>query len=230
MYLTGADYSKTFRTLSEIAITDENEKYLIDKILLSCASVKSMKHIYRKRETSTPEFVYLFYFFNVLITYSMGHFRAITRSLWILQTRPDLIDKYAKKADDATSWLNSRKIVEDVESLTDDIKRQKDTSLWKEWLFEYKKRLEIETMSSQERLNKMKIVNPRFILKNYILQNVIKEAEKGNFEDVETVLELISHPFKENPHQFCKNRSLAEKYISLYDEGRPVTELRRKIT
>lgn len=58
MYLTGADYSKTFRTLSEFSMTmGQDEKTFIPRILSSCASVRSMGHIYRKRETSTAGLV-----------------------------------------------------------------------------------------------------------------------------------------------------------------------------
>lgn len=150
--------------------------------------------------------------------------------MWILQTRPDLVDKYVKKADEATLWLNSRRMVDDVKTMTDDTKSQRDSFLWKEWISKYKKRLRLDTLSPQDQQSLMKSMNPRFILKNYILQNVIQEAEKGNYDDVKTVLELVSHPFEDNPDQFCSNRSLAEKYLSLYDKGRPATELRRKIT
>ncbi|CAD5113529.1 DgyrCDS2691 [Dimorphilus gyrociliatus] len=212
MYITGADYSKTFRILCEISASSskDEEVNLIDRILSLCADSTTMKHIYRKKETSSSE--------------------AIVRSMWILQTRPDLVDKYVKKAEQATLQLNNRQIVRDVHNIANDSKKQRDLIMWKEWVSNYRERLKSETVSSEERSILMKNINPRFILKNYILQRVIEETEKGNYDDVNTVLELISHPYDDYPHNFCSNKSLGQKYVALYDKGRPRIELKRKIT
>ena len=48
------------------------------------------------------------------------------------------------------------------------------------WLVRYDERLGLETLSDSERSLKMKATNPKFVLKNYIAQEVIKDVEAGN--------------------------------------------------
>ncbi len=40
----------------------------------------------------------------------------------------------------------------------------------------------------------------RFILRNYIAQNAIEAAEKGDFSEVRRVLRLLENPFSETAH------------------------------
>ena len=40
--------------------------------------------------------------------------------------------------------------------------------------------------------------NPKFILRNYLAQKAIEEAEKGNYSDLEILLEVLKKPFEEN--------------------------------
>lgn len=39
------------------------------------------------------------------------------------------------------------------------------------------------------------IIFPRFILRNYIAQNAIEAAEKGDYTEVRRVLKLLENPF-----------------------------------
>ena len=66
------------------------------------------------------------------------------------------------------------------------------------WLDDYQKRIEIEIFSNEERMIQMKSINPKYVLKNYILQDVIKEAEHGNFELLNDMLEIAKNPFGEH--------------------------------
>ncbi|MDX9742689.1 MAG: YdiU family protein [Arcobacteraceae bacterium] len=66
------------------------------------------------------------------------------------------------------------------------------------WLDGYQKRVEVEVISKAERLAKMRKINPKYVLKNYILQDVIKEAENGNFELLNDMLEIAKNPYGEH--------------------------------
>lgn len=44
----------------------------------------------------------------------------------------------------------------------------------------------------------MNTTNPRFILRNYIAQNAIDAAEKGDFSEVRRVLEILQTPYSED--------------------------------
>jgi uncharacterized protein YdiU (UPF0061 family) len=42
-------------------------------------------------------------------------------------------------------------------------------------------------------------VNPRYILRNYLLQQAIDKAESGDFSEVNNLFSLLQRPFDENP-------------------------------
>ncbi len=66
-----------------------------------------------------------------------------------------------------------------------------------EWLDAYDKRLEDE--KAQNRNEKMLGVNPKYVLKNYILQEAIEKAESGDNSLVNELLKLAQNPFDEHP-------------------------------
>lgn len=67
------------------------------------------------------------------------------------------------------------------------------------WLEKYKHRLLLEKDETAVRLQKMKAVNPKFILRNYLAQQAIKAAEAGDNSELETLFEILKHPFDEQP-------------------------------
>ena len=67
------------------------------------------------------------------------------------------------------------------------------------WLKLYDKRLKDETLHQEERQVKMLQTNPKYILKNYMLEKAIVLAEAGDFTMVETLMHIAAHPFDELP-------------------------------
>jgi uncharacterized protein YdiU (UPF0061 family) len=45
----------------------------------------------------------------------------------------------------------------------------------------------------------MLLTNPKYILKNYMLQEAIESAQKGDFSMVETLLHIAQNPYDEMP-------------------------------
>lgn len=68
-----------------------------------------------------------------------------------------------------------------------------------EWLKLYDKRLEEESRLSGQRQEAMLQTNPKYILKNYMLQEAIESAQKGDFSMVETLLHIAQNPYDEMP-------------------------------
>ena len=68
-----------------------------------------------------------------------------------------------------------------------------------EWLDAYDERLKLETRSTQERLEAMQKTNPKYVLKNYMLQEAIEKADEGDFSGVEDLMILAENPFDEHP-------------------------------
>ncbi|MDP3265461.1 MAG: YdiU family protein [Sulfuricurvum sp.] len=68
-----------------------------------------------------------------------------------------------------------------------------------DWLDIYDECLQINTSSVHERHAKMLACNPKYVLKNYILQEAIDLAEKDDFSLVNGLLKLAQSPYDEHP-------------------------------
>lgn len=67
------------------------------------------------------------------------------------------------------------------------------------WLHTYFKRQEDESISKEERLAKMRKINPKYILRNYMLQDAIDSAENGDFTLVNDFLKIAHNPYGDFP-------------------------------
>ena len=72
-----------------------------------------------------------------------------------------------------------------------------DDSL-KSWSQKFKERHDIEIADIDSRITQMNEMNPKFILRNYMLQNAIDQAEEGSYKEIDILMELITKPFEEN--------------------------------
>lgn len=71
--------------------------------------------------------------------------------------------------------------------------------LWVEWLRKYQKRLHNEELDDEKRKQKMNVLNPKYVLRNYMAQLVIDEAEKGEYTLLNEIYELLKNPYDEQP-------------------------------
>ncbi len=67
------------------------------------------------------------------------------------------------------------------------------------WLDRYEMRLEKERIPRHERHRMMQKTNPKYVLKNYILQEAIDAAEQGDYRLVNDLLDIAHDPFAEHP-------------------------------
>ncbi|MEA1983040.1 MAG: protein adenylyltransferase SelO family protein, partial [Campylobacterota bacterium] len=67
------------------------------------------------------------------------------------------------------------------------------------WLEVYDARLQQETLSHTKRHEAMLKSNPKYVLKNHMLQKAITLAQKGDYSMVETLLYVGAHPYDELP-------------------------------
>lgn len=80
------------------------------------------------------------------------------------------------------------------------------------WLDMYDDRLSKETRTQSERQKEMLKTNPKYVLKNYMLEKTINLAMRGDFSMVETLLHLAAHPFDELPEFEHLAKETPEEY------------------
>lgn len=68
-----------------------------------------------------------------------------------------------------------------------------------EWCDRYDERLNFNTSSEEERHANMLRSNPKYVLKNYILQEAIDAAENDDFTLVNDLLKIAQNPYDEHP-------------------------------
>ena len=74
-----------------------------------------------------------------------------------------------------------------------------DREAYAAWEQRYQARLATEKRLPEERAAAMRAVNPKYILRNYLAQNAIEKAETGDFSEVERLLDILRHPYDEQP-------------------------------
>lgn len=75
-----------------------------------------------------------------------------------------------------------------------------ETPAFKEWAAAYKRRLVSEGSVDAERKEAMSSVNPKYILRNYLAERAIRNAEdEGDYSEIERLRILLKNPFSEQP-------------------------------
>ncbi len=80
------------------------------------------------------------------------------------------------------------------QELEGDIEQQ-----WTAWFESYDLRLKKELGSYEDRKKLMNSVNPKYVLRNYMSQLAIDAANKGDYELIDELFELLKQPYAEQP-------------------------------
>ena len=79
----------------------------------------------------------------------------------------------------------------------------------------YVRLIEREDPNINTRKEKMDLINPKFILRNYLLQNATEKALKeSDFSEVERLRILLEDPYKDRPELFSQYGIEAEYYAA----------------
>jgi len=70
---------------------------------------------------------------------------------------------------------------------------------WQDWFEKYIARINEETQSDRERKEQMDKVNPKYVLRNYMAQLCIDDADKGNYSLLNELFEMLKRPYDEQP-------------------------------
>ena len=181
MQRTYADFTNTFRNLNMLFTPgmegfEASKTACLDKILTQCFTVDELKKL------KTPKM----------------DTRQLQLILQLMQQSPQFADeRMVSKVKSELEKINSHQELEEIDQ---EQKREEDLSLWSAWLEKYTQRLSIEVGSDATKANSERIVvmnrsNPVVVLRNYVAQAAIEAAEKGDYSEVNRVLELLKHPY-----------------------------------
>jgi len=67
------------------------------------------------------------------------------------------------------------------------------------WLTRYRGRVETEARPWQERVSSMLATNPLYVLRNYLAQRVIEATQKGDFSEIERMMQILRDPYVAQP-------------------------------
>ena len=78
----------------------------------------------------------------------------------------------------------------------------------KQWLKMYGQRIQSDQRLHTERLNQMNMVNPLYVLRNYLAQLAIDKAEQGDYSGIHELLDVLRDPYTEQTgkEQFSTKR------------------------
>ena len=68
---------------------------------------------------------------------------------------------------------------------------------WTTWFMQYGNRLAEEQLTDEERKTEMNKVNPKYVLRNYIAQLAIDDADKGDYKLIDELFNLLKKPYDE---------------------------------
>jgi uncharacterized protein YdiU (UPF0061 family) len=115
--------------------------------------------------------------------------------LYMMGTSPETLVKEIKKYEEFEKYQVG---------FTEEGKAASDASAWHEWISQYRARVQTigagrsteEIMAlNEERLRTIKGNSPKYVLRNYIAQEAIAKAEKGDFSEVDALLKRFHDPY-----------------------------------
>jgi uncharacterized protein YdiU (UPF0061 family) len=123
---------------------------------------------------------------------------ALMQSLHTLLTQADV---------DMTLWFRGLSDIDpDAPTLApvddafyDAAKRREAEPALDEWLKRYAARLATDPQAVAQRRENMRSVNPRYVLRNYLVQNAIDQAQAGDAGGIQELLDVMRHPYEDQP-------------------------------
>jgi len=105
-----------------------------------------------------------------------------------------------KLIEDFLSWMqkNKKDYTITFRDFTKDPDALFDDAEGKTWYEQYQRRLSLEQTSPEKRKKMMGQANPKFVLRNYLAQEAIQDAEKSDFTKLKNLLKVLKNPYDEN--------------------------------
>ena len=187
MTSSSADWTNVFRSFVHLRVDKkmDNLEEILEYILTQCAP---LSQLLERSKPRIPES-------NLIALHQFATTQPM--ALRRMGVDPEMIFNEWKK----------REVYQTLSILTQETLDTKNMNMWRTFLTSYVSliRKEIEELSEEEvmtwqmdRKKLLKSNNPKYILRNWIAQKAIDEAEEGNFDEARNVLKLLTDPFALN--------------------------------
>ncbi|ETO67869.1 hypothetical protein F442_15108 [Phytophthora nicotianae P10297] len=181
LMFTGADFTCTFRYLSELDAFDtgDSRQLVLNKLTGVSETLAQQK---RKLELESGGVTDSQYDMIVML---LKENPARARQYGIT---PALVDQ----------MRTNREAKKLLDSTTDEERMDSICATWEDWIDVYISRIkEGDAENDAERRRRMLEVNPLFVLRNHVAQKAIDLAHEGDYDGVQHIFELITNPFEE---------------------------------
>ncbi|RLN86111.1 hypothetical protein BBJ28_00017481 [Nothophytophthora sp. Chile5] len=179
---TGADFTCVFRCLSSLNAFDSVEirDQAVDTLVGLSETLEQQKRKLEAASSGLSEEQYEMV--ELLLKNSPARARqyGITPEVFAQMTA----QREAKAALDAT---------------TDTQRLETVRTAWRDWIIVYIGRVQRDgdAENEEKRLDRMRRVNPVFVLRNHVAQTAIDLAHEGDYAGVQHIFDLLMHPFDE---------------------------------
>ncbi|WGD34750.1 protein adenylyltransferase SelO family protein [Olleya sp. YS] len=82
----------------------------------------------------------------------------------------------------------------EIKTVTEAVKNR-----WNLWFDSYADRLKRDPISAKAKKENMNSVNPKYVLRNYMAQLAIDDANKGDYKLIDELFNLLKQPYEEQP-------------------------------
>ncbi len=208
MRQTGADFTSTFRTLCAIdpPAGDAGLQPLVEAISARCPTPARLASAAEARARDVRSSV------PIPLPQLMQLLQVAQANPAALAMLGDPARVQAELSDAMGKVQKAAQLAEQADSLRaepPERRRQYCAERWTSWLIEYRQRLAEEdgaaaagteghaSSFAAARREAMRWVNPRVVLRNWVAQEAIDAAERGDFAHVRHVLDVVTHPYED---------------------------------
>lgn len=149
---------------------------------------------------------------DILNRYPPAYAKEVTRrwrdKLGLREARdedPELINRFLHildrgHSDFSRSFRHLSRLRTSTDALANGIREEiTDLEAFDAWVTDYRARLRAEQSDDAERAVRMEATNPKYVLRNHLLQVAIEKAQQGDATEIDTLFQLMRRPFDEQP-------------------------------